>query len=144
MRYISTFFIALLVYPHLSAFEGQDIKDDSSFLKSIQGTWAYTESGADLWLKVVIKGKTLKAFAAYPDAGKFTAESERKIRVVKLVYKSKLNPGLKSESFAQIGDSFIADNRLYSGTVNGEKYISFGDRDAPKLMKVPSDFNPWE
>lgn len=138
--------LAIFTLIHLQSFiiESQVIKDDSSFLKSLQGTWTYTENDAALWMKVIIKGNTLNGYAAYPNSGKFTAKETKKIRVVKLVYKSNINSNLKSESFAQIGESTLSTDRIYSGTIDGKKYIVFGNRDSAKFMKVPSDYDPWK
>lgn len=107
--------IALVALVHFQSFvlKSQEIKDDSSFLKSIQGTWAFTENDAALWMKVVIKGNTLKGYAAYPNSGKFTVGTTKKIRLIKLVYKSNFNNNLKSESFAQIGESTLSADRIY-------------------------------
>lgn len=134
--------LVILIHSH-SIIKSQDYENDSSFLRSIQGTWAYTENGAELWLKVVIKGHTLKGYAAYPSSGEFIAESTHKIRVVKLIYKSNVDRNKKSESFAQIRKSTLSDDRIYLITNDGNKYIVFGKKDALKLMEVPSDFDPW-
>jgi len=137
--------LAIVALVHSQSFflESQEIKDDSYFLKSIKGTWAYTENNAAIWMQVVIKGNTLKGYAANPNSGKFTAEATKKIRVIKLVYKSNFDSNLKSESFAQIGESNLSADRIYSGIIDGEKYIFFGNMDSAKFMKVPSDYNPW-
>lgn len=135
--------LAILIHSN-TVIKSQDNEDDSSFIKSIQGTWAYCENGAELWLKVVIKGHNLKGYAAYPNSGKFTAESKHKIRVVKLIYRSNTNRNLKSEYFAQIRNSTLADDRIYLGTKDGKNYIVFGNKDSQKLMKVQTDFNPWK
>lgn len=144
MRKLLLLAIVFLIQFQSVTLKSQEISDNSSFLKSIQGTWAYTEKGAELWMKAVIKRNTLKAYAANPNSGKFTAEATKKIRVVKLVYRSNYNSELKSESFAQIGESALSADRIYSGIIDGERYIVFGNRDSVKFMKVPSDFNPWQ
>lgn len=143
MKRLLIFLTVIIIHSH-SGIKSQDAEDNFSFIKSIQGTWAYTEDGAELWLKVVIKGHTLKGYAAYPKSGKFIAESSNKIREVQLKYRSKVDKRLKSESYAQIRKSTLSNDRIYLGIDEGKPYIVFGDEDAPKLIKVPSNFNPWK
>jgi hypothetical protein len=144
MKKLLIFTIVALIYFQSFILESQEIINGSSFLKSMQGTWAFAEKDAALWMKVVIKGNRLKGYAAYPNSGKFTAEATKKIRVIKLVYKSNFNSNLKSESYVQIGESTLLADRIYTGIIDGKKYIIFGNRDSAKFMKVPSDFNPWK
>jgi hypothetical protein len=144
MKKLLIFTIVALIHFQSFILESQEINYGSSFLKSMQGTWAFAEKDATLWMKVVIKGNRLKGYAAYPNSGKFTAEATKKIRVIKLVYKSNFNSNLKSESYAKIGESTLLANHINTGIIDGKKYIIFGNRDSAKFMKVPSDFNPWK
>jgi hypothetical protein len=136
--------LVIAVSSRLFVLNSQEAGYNKSFIKSIQDTWAFTESGADLWLKVVIKGKTLKAYAAYPNSVKFIAKSTQKIQEVRIIYRKNNDRGLKSESFAQIRNSTLSNDRIYSGFTDGKQYITFGKKDSPKLIRVTSDFNPWE
>lgn len=115
----------------------------ASFMESLQGTWAFTDPEAELWMKVVIKGRTLTGYAAYPESGKFIAESVHKLREIRLVYRSNVNKNLKSESFAQIRKSTLTRDRLYLYYEEDQPYLVFGDKDSPKLVRVPGDFDPW-
>ncbi len=112
-------------------------------MESLQGTWAYTEPGAELWMKVVIKGRTLTGYAAYPESGKFIAESAHKIREVRLVYKSNINRNLKSETFAQIRESTLSSDRIYLNYEGTQPYLVFGTKNSPRLVRVAADFDPW-
>jgi hypothetical protein len=144
VKNLLTIAIVIIVNSQLFIVNSQEVGGNKSFIKSIQGTWAFTESGADLWLKVVIKGKTLKAYAAYPNSGKFITKSTQKIQEVRIIYRKNNDRGLKSESFAQIRNSTLSNDRIYSGIADGKQYIIFGKKDSPKLIRVSSDFNPWE
>lgn len=112
-------------------------------MESLQGTWAFTEPGAGLWLKVVIEGRTLKGYAGYPESGKFTAESVHKLREVRLVYKSNINRSIRTESFAQIRKPTLTSDRLYIHYEGDQPYLVFGEKNSPKLVRVKADFNPW-
>lgn len=112
-------------------------------MESLQGTWAFTGPEAELWMKVVIKGRTLKGYAAYPESGKFIAESVHKIREVRIVYKSNINRNLKSETFAQIRESTLTSDRIYLFYDGDQPYLVFGDKDSTRLVRVPGDFDPW-
>jgi len=112
-------------------------------MDSLQGTWVFTDPEAELWMKVVIKGRTLTGYAAYPESGKFIAESAHKIREVRLVYKSNINRNLKSETFAQIRKSTLTSDRIYLNYEGDQPYLVFGEKDSPKLVRVKEDFDPW-
>jgi len=121
----------------------QDSSGKASLIQSLQGTWVFIEPEAALWMKVVIKGRTLTGYAAYPESGKFIAESAHKIREVRLVYKSNINRNLKSETFAQIRESTLTSDRIYLNYEGDKPYLVFGDKDSPRLVRVPGDFDPW-
>ncbi len=101
-------------------------------MESLQGTWAFTEPGAELWMKVVIEGRKLKGYAAYPESGKFTAESVHKLREVRLVYKSNVNRNLKSETFAQIRQATLTSDRNYLNYQGDQPFLVFGEKDLTK------------
>jgi hypothetical protein len=140
-RVLLLLFIVIILSP-INLY-GQIPEGRSSFIKSLQGTWAYTEPGAGLWLKVVIKGHRLTGYAAYPGSGKFVAESEYRIREVTLVYKSNIRRDNKSETFAQIRKPTLTNDRIYLRYEGEQPYIVFSGKDSQKLKKVASDFDPW-
>lgn len=135
--------IAVILICSYSIAYCQSNSGKTSFMESLQGTWVFTEPEAELWMKVVIKGRTLTGFAAYPESGKFIAESAHKIREVRLVYKSNINRNLKSETFAQIKESTLTSDRIYLNYEGDQPYLVFGDKDSPKLVRVPGDYDPW-
>ncbi len=137
------FLIFVLIIHSQTIIYGKKAEGRISFIKLLQGTWAYTEPEAKLWLKVVIKGHTLTGYAAYPGSGKFIAESEYKIREVKLVYRSNTNRDKKSETFAQIRKSSLTNDRIYLNHEGEQPYIVLNGKDSPRLKKVESDFDPW-
>ncbi|MDX9947081.1 MAG: hypothetical protein RBS38_06915 [Bacteroidales bacterium] len=134
--------IVFLICYYSNAF-CQSKSGKTSFIDSLQGTWVFTGPEAELWMKVVIKGRTLTGYAAYPESGKFIAESAHKIREVRIVYKSNINRNLKSETFAQIRESTLTSDRIYLNYEGDQTYLVFGDKDSPRLVRVPEDFDPW-
>lgn len=144
MKKILLFSFFILVQVWFSVLVCQENDNNSSFIRSIQGTWAYSESGADLWMKVVIKRRKLKAFAAYPEAGRYTAESVRRLKEVRLVYKGKRGAGTYTESFAQIVDAELSDDRIYLRIIDGNRYLVFGKKESQRFMKVREDYDPWK
>lgn len=142
MKKVLLVVIAILIYPYSNTYcQGKPRKE--SFMESLQGTWAFTGPEAELWIKVVIKGRTLKGYAAYPESGKFIAQSVHKIREVRIVYKSNINRNLKSETFAQIRESTLTSDRIYLFNEGDQPYLVFGDKDSTRLVRVPGDFDPW-
>jgi hypothetical protein len=137
-----SFIIFIKISSHV--LEGQENGDNSSFIRSIQGTWAYSESGADLWMKVIIKGHRLKAYAGNPGSGRYTAESSVRFREVTLVYKTRKESSKENESFAQIINPELTDDRIYLRTIEGNKFLVFGQNETRRFIKVPEDFNPWK
>lgn len=115
----------------------------ASLMESLQGTWAFTDPEAELWMKVVIEGRTLTGYAAYPGSGKFIAESAHKLREVRLVYRSNVNRNLKSETFVQIRESTLTSDRIYLNYEGNQPYLVFGTKNSPKLVRVAADFDPW-
>lgn len=142
MKRVLFLFAVFLFFPG-SYIYSQRHSDDVSFMESLQGTWAYTEPGAELWMKVVIEGHTLKGYAAYPESGKFIAESVHKLREVRLVYKSNINRNLKTESFVQIRKPTLTSDRIYLNYEGDKPYLLFGEKNSPRLVKVKADFDPW-
>lgn len=142
MKKVLLVIIVLLIYSYSNIYcQGNSGK--ASFLDSLQGTWAFTNPEAKLWMKVVIKGRTLTGYAAYPESGKFIAESAHKIREVRLVYKSNINRNLKSETFVQIRESSLTSNRIYLNYEGDQPYLVFGEKNSPRLVRVKEDFDPW-
>lgn len=142
MRKVLPIIVVFLIYSYSDIY-CQSQSQKASFMESLQGTWAFTGPEAELWMKVVIKGRTLKGYAAYPESGKFIAESVHKIREVRIVYKSNINRNLKSETFAQIRESTLTSDRIYLFYEEDQPYLVFGDKDSTRLGRVPGDFDPW-
>lgn len=135
-------FVSIIIFYYSNTY-CQRSSGKASFIDSMQGTWAYTEPGAGLWIKVEIKGRNLKGYAAYPESGKFITESVHKLREVRLVYKSNINRNIKTESFAQIRKPTLTSDRLYIYYEGDKPYLVFGEKNSPKLVRVSADFDPW-
>lgn len=138
--------LVFLMHSQLFTLKSQDFKDDPLVLQSMQGTWAFTKSGADPWYKVVIKGDTFSYYVAHPSSGEFfNTVTVKIVQSGKVSTRSNVDGKLITESLIKVSESDLSFYYVYLEIVNGKNTIVLGNsQDAPRLVKVASTFNPWK